>query len=169
MKERTYTLKEVATILSKSFPENDFDTCARKVRHWTMMDLLVPQGKKYTGTGKSREYPVSEIRKAAILLEFSRWKTPMTVIAESFDIFLDDYEDGEEWKKAINTEENVYLFFAWNEDVGIIGLSTGEPKLNTLTLPHNPKELDDDDFIAIRPASGMIINLTRVFQRLKIE
>lgn len=125
------------------------------------MDLLVPHGKKHTGTGKSREYSIPEIRKAAILMELSRWKVPMPVFSDTFRTMVDEYENLVEWESAINAIDNVFLSLAWTEDDVNWQIAAGEPRLVAVTEPEFPGELDDYQNPFALPTSAMIINLSR--------
>lgn len=168
MNHELYTLKEMAKILSSSFEGGDAEKCARKIRHWTLMDLLTPHGSKHTGTGVSRKYSLEEIRKAAILIELSRWKVPMTLLDDIFDTMIDEYADFDEWAIAIEAQANVFLSMSWTEDFVTWHIGIHEPCLGTVAEPDDPNELDDSGLFP-RPASAIVINLTRIFQRLKLH
>ena len=77
---RTYTLKEAVSILHRSGGEEEATRITRHIRHWTSLDLLVPVGDKHMGTGRSREYPVEEIYRAAVLLELAKWRAARKMV-----------------------------------------------------------------------------------------
>ncbi|MBT3491328.1 MAG: hypothetical protein HN461_03525 [Rhodospirillaceae bacterium] len=85
--EQTYTLKDVAAILSPTGEQEAFDRASRQVRHWTINGLLETAGEKFVGTGRSRRYGKDEIRfdqpdlsGPAIMREFGRFDRPVTEI-----------------------------------------------------------------------------------------
>lgn len=168
-----YTLKEMAEILSSAFPNEDALKCARKIRHWTSMDLLSTYGKKHTGTGVSREYVFDELYKAAILMELSRWKVPMPVLSDNFEIMVDEYEEMEEWQTAIHGIENVFLALSWNDAFINTQISVGEPKLGLLDHLEDPQDekylgVDwGDGLIVETPNSVVVLNITRLFMRVQ--
>jgi hypothetical protein len=172
MNNNTYTLKEMAEILASAFPNDDALKCARKIRHWTSMDLLSTHGKKYTGTGVSREYIFDEIYKAAILMELSRWKVPMPVLADNFETMVDEYENSEDWDTAIEALDNVFLALSWSDDLVNWQLSVSEPKLGILETLDNPQDeryLRTDfggGLFVETPNSIVVLNITRLFMRV---
>lgn len=167
MEGRRYTLKEVSEILSLSFADQSEEQCSRKIRHWTLADLLEPYGSKHTGTGKSREYLVEEIRKAALLMELSRWRLPIPFLTDSFGVMLDSYEDGEEWQTALDGSENVFLSLSWNEDLVNWQMSVGEPSLTLVTNTTHSVSLSDSYEMQL-PSSAIVLNVTRIFQSLNV-
>ena len=172
MNNETYTLKEMAELLASAFPNEDELKCARKIRHWTSMDLLTTHGKKHTGTGVSREYIFDEIYKAAILMELSRWKVPMPVLVDNFETMVDEYENSEDWDTATQALDNVFLALSWDDDLVNWQLSVREPKLGileTLDNPQDEKYLRTDfggGFIVETPNSIVVLNITRLFMRV---
>ena len=50
--ERTYSLKEVASILCLGGDQADHDQMYRRVRHWTNLNLLETVGEKFVETGR---------------------------------------------------------------------------------------------------------------------
>ena len=180
MKEHLYTLKEMAGILAKAFPNEDPEQCARKIRHWTLMDLLKPYGKKYTGTGKSRLYTEHEIRKASILMELTNWKVPLPLLEDNFEIMIDSYEDSEEWRLAVDGEANVFLALSRTDDIVSWQMNAKEPKLSFLGkgiadfkktfVDLGSKSDQENSTIQIElPSSAILINVSRIFYRLEIE
>lgn len=80
-------LSTVTAILGRAFGIGQPKTIMRQVRHWTVTGLLQP-AKKSPGTGRSRQYPIYQVHKAAVLVELARYG--MTVglsesVAEWFD------------------------------------------------------------------------------------
>jgi len=148
---RTYTLKEAVTILHRSGGEEEATGITRHIRHWTSLDLLVPVGDKHTGTGRSREYPVAEIYRAAVLLELAKWRVPTTVLADTFRQFAADFE--KEWLLAVQGSKSVYVTMTWNEGLTVWNISVGQPELFMLDDPA-PKSTYGG------PASAIVINLT---------
>ena len=167
MDDRRYTLKEVAEVLSLAFREQSEEQCSRKIRHWTLMDLLTPYGSKHTGSGKSREYLMGEIRKAALLMEISKWRVPIPLLSETFFIVSETYEDGEEWRLAMEGTENVFLALTWNEEMVNWKMTAGKAELSLISHPDESIKLSDSYGMNL-PSSAIVINVTRVFQSLGV-
>ena len=157
MEPRTYTLKEAVTILHRSGGEDEATRITRHIRHWTTLDLLVPVGDKHTGTGRSREYPVEEIYRAAVLLELAKWRVPVTVLADTFRAFTVNFE--QEWLLAIDGSAAVYVTMTWREGLTAWVVAIDEPELFMLD---DPMESGNGG-----PASAIVINLTQVLHGLR--
>jgi len=155
---RTYTLKEAVTILHRSGGAEEASRITRHIRHWTSLDLLVPVGDKHTGTGRSREYPVEEIYRAAALLELAKWRVPVTVLADTFRQFTADFE--EQWQLAVQGTEAVYVTMTWSEGLTVWNISEGQPALYMLESPTPEKDFGE-------PGSAIVINLSRVLRGLR--
>ena len=157
MEPRTYTLKEAVTILHRSGGEEEATRITRHIRHWTTLDLLVPVGDKHTGTGRSREYPVEEIYRAAVLLELAKWRVPVTVLADTFRAFTVNFE--QEWLLAVDGSAAVYVTMTWSEGLTAWVIAIDEPELFMLD---DPMESGNGG-----PASAIVINLTQVLHGLR--
>jgi len=155
---RTYTLKEAVVILHRSGGEEEATNITRHIRHWTNLDLLVPVGDKHTGTGRSREYPVEEIYRAAVLLELAKWRVPTTVLADTFRQFAADFE--KEWLLAVQDTKVVYVTMTWSEGLTVWNIAVGAPELFMLNDPAPKSGLGG-------PASAIVINLTQVLRGLR--
>ncbi len=158
MQPRTYTLKEAVTILHRSGGSEEATGITRHIRHWTNLDLLMPVGDKHTGTGRSREYPVEEIYRAAVLLELAKWRVPTTVLADTFRQFAADFE--KEWLHAVQGTEAVFVTMTWSEGLTVWNIAVGEPELFMLDDPVPKNALGG-------PASAIVINLTLVLRGLR--
>ncbi len=158
MQPRTYTLKEAVTILHRSGGAEEASRITRHIRHWTSLDLLVPVGDKHTGTGRSREYPVVEIYRAAALLELAKWRVPVTVLADTYRQFTADFQ--KEWLLAVQGTEAVYVTMTWSEGLTVWNIAVGEPELFMLDDPSS--EIGHSG-----PASAIVINLTLVLSGLR--
>ena len=158
MQPRTYTLKEAVTILHRSGGAEEATRITRHIRHWTSLDLLVPVGDKHTGTGRSREYPVEEIYRAAVLLELAKWRVPVTVLADTFRQFTVDFE--EQWLLAVQGTAAVFVTMTWSEGLTVWNIAVGEPELFMLNDPDPKSALGG-------PASAIVINLTRCLHGLR--
>ena len=163
MTDQTYSLKQLARVIYPAVPERELERFMRQVRHWTACDLLQPVDGKSTGTGVSRRYSVSEVRRAAILAEIARYRVPVPVI-ENFALAMDNYQDWPDWKTALEGKETILLQFAWNKDFTNWGLNKNEPNLFVLTSMGEGR----DDFDPFSVASAITINLTKVFARLAL-
>lgn len=159
MTTTSYTLKEIANLLSLSGETEEVDRLARQIRHWTSLDLLVPIGKKHTGTGVSRRYDVSELRKAAILAELAHYRVPVTVLDDCFGTMIEEYTARQEWQDAITGRRPVFLVLAFNDDMiqtQLFAEPASHPMLSTSTGEK-----------AVEWVSAITINLTRLFKRLE--
>lgn len=159
MSERLYTLKEVVGFLRRSRDAGEEAKIMRQVRHWTASDLIPTAGKKHTGTGVSREYSAHEVRLAAILLELSNYRVPVTVL-DGFDEMAGRYADDAEWQDAIAGKRPIFLQFAFTPGMNAWQLYGENPKKNFLASMPSTK---DGSFDA---ASAIVINLTKVFRGL---
>ena len=155
---RTYTLKEAATILHRSGGAEEATRITRHIRHWTSLDLLVPVGDKHTGTGRSREYPVEEIYRAAVLLELAKWRVPVTVLTDTFRQFTVDFD--EQWLLAVQGTAAVFVTMTWSEGLTVWNIAIGEPELFMLNDQTSKSALSG-------PASAIVINLTRCLHGLR--
>ncbi len=155
---RTYTLKEAVSILHRSGGEEEASRITRHIRHWTSLDLLVPVGDKHTGTGRSREYPVEEIYRAAVLLELAKWRVPATVLADTFRDFTVKFE--KEWLLAVQGTGAVFVTMTWSDGLTVWNIAVGEPELFMLDDPTPKSGLGG-------PASAIVINLTSVLRGLR--
>ncbi len=155
---RTYTLKEAVSILHRSGGEEEATRITRHIRHWTSLDLLVPIGDKHMGTGRSREYPVEEIYRAAVLLELAKWRVPVTVLGDTFRRFTTDFE--EQWLLAVQGTASVFVTMTWSDGLTVWNIAVGEPELFMLDDPVPKSALGG-------PASAIVINLTRCLHGLR--
>lgn len=160
MSETHYTLKEVVGFLCRSKDAGEEAKIMRQVRHWTASDLIPTAGKKHTGTGVSREYSAHEIRLAAILLELSHYRVPVTVL-EGFDEMAARYADWPDWKDAIAGKRPIFIHFAFSEHMSHWQLYGENFKKNALVLTPEPNKGRIFDI-----ASAIVINLTKVFRGL---
>ncbi len=158
MQPRSYTLKEAVTILHRSGGEEEATRITRHIRHWTSLDLLIPEGDKHTGTGRSREYPVEEIYRAAVLLELAKWRVPTTVLADTFRQFMADLE--KEWLLAVQGTAAVYVTMTWSDGLTVWNIAVGGPELFMLDDPVPNSGLGG-------PASAIVINLNRCLHGLR--
>ena len=112
---RSYTVREIATILAKQegwegsqWYQEKFDKRLRQVRHWTACDYLKPIGKKHSGTGVARRYGPDEVRKAALLRELTRFGMTVTQLGEEFGDDLIYRAGQKEWLQAIEGKTLIY-------------------------------------------------------------
>lgn len=158
MQPRTYTPKEIVTILNRRGMPDEHDRLLRHIRHWTSMDLLATVGDKHVGTGRAREYAKEEIYRAAVLVELAKWRVPMTVLSDTFRGFTKDYDD--EWQLALEGSQTVYLTMSWSDSLTVWSLAAGEPALYMLESPTPEKDFGG-------PGSAIVINLSRVLRGLR--
>ena len=155
---RTYTPKEVVTVLNRRGMPDDHDRLLRHIRHWTSMDLLVTVGDKHVGTGRAREYAKEEIYRAAVLVELAKWRVPMTVLSETFREFALNHE--EDWRLAVEGADSVYMTMSWSEGLTVWNIREGQPALYMLESPTPEKDFRE-------PGSAIVINLSRVLRGLR--
>lgn len=165
MTERLYELNEAVAALAKSATPDEVNRILRHIRHWTVMDLLKPAGDKYTGTGRSRKYTAEEIRKAAVFEELSRWKVPMTLVADSFDTVLEDY--GDIWAMAAKGTKPVFLTMTWNSTFINWKMTTNEPSLHIIQDHAGAKAKSKNAPIEL-PSSAIVINLSRLLRSINL-
>jgi hypothetical protein len=163
MAGETYTLKEMVAALAPLNADDNSAPLARQLRHWTNSGLLSPVGKRHTGTGTSRRYTPDEVRKAAILVELAHYRVPTTVLQDSFELFSEDWPKRPQWHQAITGTHQIFLYVTYNRD-----------QVTYQLVPHDfrrivllPKDWRGDD-PAHDSASAIVVNVTRVFSRLKL-
>lgn len=164
MKGETYTLKQVAELLSPDGDEEARSRIARQVRHWTTLDLLTPVGRKHTGTGVSRRYAADEVRKAAILLELNQYHLPVTALSEAD--WSENFPLSAEWQVAIKGKRPVFLQLALSHDLLSLQIYEDQPRHNILIPRPDVKRNADRD--KMLPVSAIVINLSRLFARLRL-
>ena len=115
MEARTYTLKEIASILGQIQPGSDAAKIGRQVRHWTVHGLLNP-AERHTGRGRDRSYLLHEIRKAAMYLELSRYGMTVGLLKGVGD-WLDflEREKSPLWEFAKAKRYRVFIEITWDE------------------------------------------------------
>lgn len=160
MNQPTYTLKEVAVLLSAEGDLESVEKLSRQIRHWTSLDLLSPIGKKHTGTGVSRRYDLHEVHKAAILTELSRYRVPITVLDDGLVTFIEEYATSRDWAEAIKGDRPVYLMFGFSDDAVVMQLFTESSK-HPMLATKSP-----DAFQGSAIVSAITINLSALFKRL---
>lgn len=161
MSNETYSVKGVAERIAFRGDADEVRKIIRQVRHWTNADLLTPVGEKHTGTGVSRQYDADEVRKAALLLELSRYGVTVEML-ENFDEWTDSLKRTDAWKKAAAGKGDYFLQMAWEpgEDGGTIwrpNISRGLLVSKEMSKRHN-----------FSLASTIIINVAAVFQRIRL-
>ena len=159
MKEKLYTVKDVAAIIAHDPDPASVNKIIRQVRHWTNNDLLFTLGGKDTGTGVSRVYDADGVRLAAILLDLTRYGITVDML-EGIDEWISDRAESDEWAAAVEGREDYFLQFAWEpgEDKG----GTWFPGLDGGLLCR--KEFLKKSGFNI--ASVIVVNVTAIFQRL---
>jgi hypothetical protein len=130
-----------------------------------MLDLLTPAGRKHTGTGVSRRYDPDEVRKAAILAELNRYHLPVTMFSEGHD-WSEGFSRRPAWHTAIEGKRPVFLQLAWSHNMLISQIYEDQPKHNALAPRLDPK--GDPKSEKMLPVSSVVINLSRLFARLRM-
>jgi hypothetical protein len=168
--EQTYTLKEVAAILSPTGEEEEFNRAARQVRHWTINGLLETAGEKFVGTGRSRRYAADEIRFAAWLMELAKYGVNISIM-ESVRLAFDEYARHGFWDTVAEADPPVLYELAWDEGTIVGKFSFGAPEHIM------EKYIDDERRKNADPKQGLMdpanitsviaVNLTKIFARLE--
>lgn len=161
MSTTSYTLKDIALLLSPAGDTETVEKLARQVRHWTNLDLLHPLGKKHTGTGVSRRYDHHQVLKALILSELSRYRVPVTVLDDAFANLMDEFASSSDWSEAIKGERPVYLMFGFSDEAVVMQVFT-EASQHPLLAPKSP-----DAHLGADIVSAITINLSALFKRLR--
>jgi hypothetical protein len=161
MNAPSYTLKDIALLLSPAGDAETVEKLARQVRHWTNLDLLQPLGKKHTGTGISRRYDHHQVLKALILSELSRYRVPVTVLDEAFATMMDHFATTPDWSEATTGERPVFLMFGFSDDFVTMQLFT-EATRHPLLAPKSPGAFGSSEIV-----SAITINLSALFKRLR--
>lgn len=159
----TYTLKQVVSILAPAHEPEAPGRIARQVRHWTARDLLAPVGGKRTGTGVSRRYAADEVRKAAILLELSRYRIPAPVLEESFETAAERWPSRPAWRDAIAGPKPIFLYMTYSEHITAYQLVPADAVI-TMLLPAPGVERQPE----FEVCSAIVINVTRLFAKLHL-
>jgi len=168
--EQTYTLKEVAAILSPTGEQDEFNRASRQVRHWTINGLLETAGEKYVGTGRSRQYAKDEIRFAAWLMELAKYGVNISIM-ENVRMTFEHYADEDFWDSIAEADPPVLYELAWDEGsiVGKFSFGAAELIMQTHLNDQRRQNANPRDG-AIDPAnitSVIAVNLTKIFARLK--
>ena len=168
---QTYTLREVAALVSKSSDPNVIERLARQIRHWTAEDLIETIGEKHGGTGVHRRYDAKGVRRAAIIEELVRYGITIAAL-DTFGEYLEINEGKEDWESAIVGEKIVFLSYAKSTEEGglsimQVGTRNFYDPLSLLEAVKNEDYgagvLDVQEF-----ASILVINLTKIFSRLDL-
>lgn len=157
------TLKQLVETIAPSADAEEAGRIMRQVRHWTQRELLRPVGGKSTGTGVSRRYDPDEVRKAAILLELSHYRVPVPVLEDAFPLAMQHNVGGPAWRAAIAGKRPVMLQIAFNEGMVQAQIVSERGQANMLTA----RATTTDDPM-LTPASAIVLNLSRLFGRLKL-
>jgi hypothetical protein len=163
-----YTLKEMVSSLSWSDDPEGTEKLARQLRHWTNVGLLSPVGKRNTGTGVSRLYSVDEVRRAALLVELAHYRIPTTVLESSFSFMSEKWPKDENWLRSIKGTEQIFLCVTYDDRITTFHLVRQDFSASIL-MP----ETEKGSFLSKvtknqLPASAIVVNVTRVFSRLKL-
>ena len=159
MKNTTYTVREVAAIISGSNDPKVIDRVVRQIRYWTTEGILKPVGDKHTGSGRSREYNSNEVKKSAVIAELIRHGISLSKLY-SFEEYLEELLSD----LHLEDKENFYLVHA--EEFGETGADMsiiGSDDRNPLRI------LDRWDSDFMNYPTCIIINLTKLFVRLDLN
>ena len=168
----TYTLREVAGIVAGCDDTDTITRLSRQIRHWTAEEIVPTIGKKHSGTGVHRRYDTNGVRRTAITAELVRYGITISGL-DPFGEYLDGIQGSPDWDKAIKGTEIVYLGHSISDErfgVNVTSIGTIEDR-NPFALMQARKNedygigaLDVESF-----ASTLVINLTKLFARLRLE
>src|SRR4051794_27306436 len=68
-----YSIREIADRLRKASPQTELGLITRYVRYWVAESLLRPRGSIQRGRGRDRVFDLSQIVRAGIIFELSRY------------------------------------------------------------------------------------------------
>ena len=173
---RTYTVKDVASLISPLHPNAAVEQLIRQVRHWTVCNLLTTIGAKKPGTGRSRVYDAHQVRKAAVLVELTRYGIQVGEL-DTFGEWADMLAGHDHWQAAVEGKHDVYLQMAFNADGGgSWSINGGAPDLfalktnSPLKRPVKVRLLDGGTLdVPIQDFStALVFNITKIFKRLRV-
>ena len=171
MTDDSYTLKQVARIVARTDDEDHLAKVARQIRHWTSLDIIPTIGKKHSGTGVHRRYSANAVRRAALTSELARYGLDVSDM-DPLGEYFDGMEGGADWQTAIDGTAIVYLWYslAGVPDGMIIGQYGSQDRINPLQLTNARR--NEEYGAGLIPvegyASALVINVTKVFQRLTV-
>lgn len=167
--EQLFTVKDLARMTALSSDEETVAKVMRQIRHWTNHDVLHPFGPKSTGTGVSRVYDEHGARKAAILVELSRYGINVEML-KGFDEWCDRIADTENWQDATDGKAPYYIGMTWNpndqagENWSILA---DDAFWIMMTGDIDGAEEPEFDPEILNASSMIVINLTPVFARVR--
>ncbi len=168
---RTYTLKQVASRVCMSKDPAEIETVARQIRHWTVSDLLVPVGEKYTGTGRSRRYSANEVRLAAWLAELSKYGMTVSLLETARATYEEYGKDGY-WEGVAESKTPVFHEVTWDRNSIVGKITGGAPELISFKRPRGQMRVGPPEGVGVidpeNVTSVIVINLTKVFGRLDV-
>jgi hypothetical protein len=167
MSGRTFTLKEMVTVLTCLDAAHDSAPLSRRLRYWTNIGLISTVGKRQTGTGTSRRYSADAVRKAAILVELARYRVPTPVFIETFREASDAWSKFRAWDEAIAGTEQILLYMTYNESQVMYRIAPVS-ETNSLAIMLGERDSDTSALYGPLPASALVVNITRVFSQLKL-
>ena len=178
MKTTTYTVREVATIISGSEDLKVVERVVRQVRYWTTEGLINPEGGRHTGSGRHRVYNPNEVRKAAITAELARHGVSISMLC-SVEGYYKGIDEGVRWDRAVNGEEDVFYIFAneFGDDGGSQSyLVSSKSKVDPLDVLKSREVFMMEIGSETIPSTDynnyptcIIINLTKLFARLDLQ
>lgn len=158
-----YTVKDVARIIAYDQTPDGVARVVRQIRHWTNSDVLAPFGPKDTGTGVSRVYDANGVRKAAIVLELTRYGVTVDML-EAFEEWAAESLNEAWWEAAIDGTEDCLLQFGWAPpDAAFVVWRVGT---DGGLLPTRRKGRKQDPNFEV--PSVILVNATALFQRLDL-
>lgn len=164
MSEKLFTVKDLAFMFAPSGEPGAYAKIMRQIRHWTNCDVLKPLGSKDTGTGVSRVYDLHGARKAAILVELSRYGVTVEMLA-GFDEWCDEVQHSEDWKLALESGGPIFIGVTWPQGHNSPGVwrVISEDAFFAF-LAGDPEVANDPTLFEF--ASLLLVNISTVFERV---
>jgi hypothetical protein len=78
------TVSELADLVARGARSSQ-SLILRRLRHWTLVDVLSPKGERHTGVGHHREYERETVYLAALLNELADMGAPLGVVKQASD------------------------------------------------------------------------------------
>ena len=164
MSEKLFTVKDLAFMLAPPGEPGEYAKIMRQIRHWTNCDVLKPLGSKSTGTGVSRVYDLHGARKAAILVELSRYGATVEMLA-GFDEWCDEAQHSEDWESTIEGSGPFFIGVTWPQGHNSPGLWRVISVNAFLAFMSGDTEVANDPTL-LDFSSLILVNISKVFERV---
>lgn len=173
MSQQTYTVREMAALISPSQDRKAVEQLTRQLRYWTTEEIITPEGgNRHTGSGKHRQYDIHQVRKAAITAELVRHGISLVRLGP-FGEYLDFMQEDPNWQEAIKGKLDVFITHAEElaDDPANLGDIGPKSKLDPLE-PIIRRDIIGKDTLGAMDYMNyptiIVINITKLFIRLDL-